>query len=81
MVGLTLRGEIFDDKENGTLGYIGTSIFAATLSANIKVDNLTIIPEFRLDSAKDPYFFKNSDTDAPSSKGTGSFILAATYHF
>lgn len=79
--GVTLRGEIFDDKKNGTLGYVGTSMFAGTLSANIKIDNLTIIPELRVDSAKDPYFFKNSDSGNPTSKGTGSFILAATYHF
>jgi len=79
MFGLTLRGEYFDDKK-GVAG-LATSIFDATLSANIRIDNLTIIPEFRLDSSKDPVFFKNSDTDLPTSKSTGSFILAATYHF
>ena len=42
---------------------------------------LQMLDEFRLDSAKDPMFFKNSDTEDPSSKSTGSFILAATYHF
>ena len=79
MFGLTLRGEYFDDKK-GVAGF-ATSIFDATLSANIRIDNLTIIPEFRLDSAKDPIFYKNSDTIDPSSKSTGAFILAATYHF
>ena len=79
MFGLTLRGEYFDDKK-GVAGF-ATSIFDATLSANIRIDNLTIIPEFRLDSAKDPIFYKNSDTNDPTSKSTGSFILAATYHF
>ena len=77
--GLTLRGEYFDDKK-GVAGF-GTSIFDATLSANFHIDNLTIIPEFRLDSAKDLLFYKNADTTDPSSKSTGSFILAATYHF
>jgi hypothetical protein len=77
--GLTLRGEYFGDKK-GVAGF-GTSIFDATLSGNIKIANLTIIPEFRLDSSKDPLFYKNSDTVTPSSKGTGTFILAATYHF
>lgn len=95
MFGLTLRGEYFDDKKGvggvaagplsaSTPTVAGTSIFDATLSANIRIDNLTIIPEFRLDSAKDPIFYKNSDTGTPvvpTGKSTGSFILAATYHF
>jgi Putative beta-barrel porin-2, OmpL-like. bbp2 len=79
MFGLTARGEYFDDKKG--VAAIGTSIFDFTLSGDIHIDNLTIIPEFRFDAAKDPTFFKNSDTDFPSSKGTGQFILAATYHF
>lgn len=74
--GLTLRGEYFDDKK-GVLGF-NTSIFAATLSGNIRIDNLTIIPEFRLDNAKDEIFFKNSGAGV---KSTGTFLLAATYHF
>jgi hypothetical protein len=77
--GLTARGEYFGDKK-GVAGF-GTDIFDATLSANIRVDNLTIIPEFRLDAAKDPIFFKNSDGLVPTAKSTGTFILAAAYHF
>lgn len=79
IVGLTLRGEYFGDKK--AVAGFGTDIFDATLSANIHIDNLTIIPEFRLDTSKDPIFYKNSDGLAPSAKGTGTFILAATYHF
>ena len=80
LFGLTLRGEYFDDTK-GVAG-ISTSIFDATLSANFRIDNLTIIPEFRLDSGKDPVFYKNGDSNnSPTSKSTGSFILAATYHF
>lgn len=80
--GLTLRGEYFDDKNavsglSVASGY-GTSVFATTLSGNIHIDNLTIIPEFRLDSAKDPIFKKNPDEGV---KSTGTFILAATWHF
>jgi hypothetical protein len=77
--GLTARGEYFGD-EDGVAG-LGTNIFDVTLSGNIRIDNLTIIPEFRLDTSKDPHFFKNSDTDFPTAKSTGTFILAATYHF
>ncbi|PWT99516.1 MAG: porin [Bacteroidetes bacterium] len=80
--GLTLRGEYFDDK-NAVSGLasvvgLGTSVFDATLSANFHIDNLTIIPEFRLDSAKDAVFKDNNDG---TKKSTSTFILAATYHF
>jgi len=75
--GLTLRGEYFDDKDNIT-GYIGTSVFEGTLSANVKFGGLTIIPEFRLDSGKDNLFVKNS---GDPTKSAGTFILAAVYSF
>ncbi len=75
--GLTLRGEYFSDTKN-VLGVINTSIFVPTLSANFKVENLTIIPEIRLDNAKDNLFLKN---DGTGTKSTASFILAATYKF
>jgi hypothetical protein len=77
--GLTARGEYFSD-EKSVAGF-GTNIFDFTLSGNIHIDNLTIIPEFRIDAAKDPLFFKNEDGNSPTAKSTGSFILAATYHF
>jgi hypothetical protein len=76
--GFTVRGEIFNDKKNVT-GYFGTSLYEATLSLNVKPSTgLMIIPEFRLDGAKDPYFFKH---DGSATKTTGSFILAAIYSF
>lgn len=77
-MGLTLRGEYFSDTKN-VLGF-NTSIVVPTLSANFKIDNLTIIPEFRFDNAKDEIFIKSS-SDRTYGKSTGSFILAATYHF
>src|SRR6476620_5358324 len=40
--GITLRGEYFNDKKN--VLSLGTSFIAPTLSANFKIDNLTIIP-------------------------------------
>ncbi len=77
--GLTLRGEYFDDK-NDVLGTAVplAGIFATTLSANFKVDKLTIIPELRLDDSKNNVFEKNDNT---GTKSTASFILAATYTF
>lgn len=77
--GLTARGEYFGDK-NGVAGF-GTNIYDVTLSGNIRVDNLTIVPEFRVDGAKDPIFYKNSDGLFPSGKNTGTFILGAHFHF
>jgi hypothetical protein len=78
--GLTARGEYFGD-DKGVAGF-GTNIFDVTLSGNIHISNLTIIPEFRLDASQDPLFFKENDpSNAPSAKSTGTFILAATYHF
>jgi len=80
IVGITARAEYFDD-EKGVAGF-ATNIFDATLSFDVHIDNLTIIPEFRVDTAKDPIFFKKDDpSNAPSAKRTGTFILGATYHF
>ncbi|MFT4094466.1 MAG: porin [Niabella sp.] len=83
--GITLRGEYFDDKDKGFVfgtfddDLHGTSIIQSTLSFNIKpVSGLNIIPEFRLDSAKDPIFYKN---DGSSTKSTGTFLVAAVYSF
>jgi hypothetical protein len=75
--GITLRGEYFSNKKE-VVTAPGTSIFDVTLSPNIKVGNLTIIPELRLDAAKDEVFIKN---DGSPTKSTVSGILAATYHF
>ena len=73
--GLTLRGEYIGDKDE----YLGLkNAFVPTLSANFKIDNLTVIPEFRLDHASNSVFYKNA-TETTSS--TASFILAAAYHF
>ena len=77
--GLTARGEYFSDKD--AVAGFGTDIFDFTLSGNIHIDNLTIIPEFRVETAKDPIYYKNSDKLTSTAKSTSSFILAATYHF
>jgi hypothetical protein len=74
--GLTLRTEYFNDKKD-VLG-LGTSFITPTISGNFRIDNLTIIPEFRFDNANSEVFINSS---AAPTKSTGSFILAATYHF
>ena len=75
-LGWTLRGEYFDDTK--LAAGLGTSVFATTLSANIHLSNLTIIPELRMDDAKDNIFAKS---DGSPAKSATSFILAATYKF
>ena len=57
---------------------LNTSIMAATLTGNIRIDNLTIMPELRLDNAKDEIFTKNNGDGV---KSTGTFLLAVVYHF
>ncbi len=74
---LALRGENFDDKK-GIVGY-GTTMNEFTLSGNIKIDALTIIPEIRFDSAGDNKKLFGTGTNASASDF--SFLLAATYKF
>ena len=60
-------------------GYFGTNLYEITATLNIKpMAGLIIMPEFRLDGAKDEYFVKH---DGTGTKSTGSFILAAVYSF
>lgn len=76
-----LRSEYFAEK--GGFGAIGTeeqdsSVFATTLSANLKIGNLKIIPELRLDSSSDAFF---QDDKLDAQKSLSSFVLAAIYTF
>ena len=75
--GITLRAEYFDNKK-AAVAAPPTNIFDVTLSPNFRVGNLTIIPELRVDAAKDPVFEKN---DNSPTKSTVTGIIAATYHF
>ncbi|MEW4923367.1 porin [Algibacter sp. 2305UL17-15] len=80
-----LRGEYFMEADGGS-GAIGTydtngdaSVFAVTLTGSLEIDNLTIKPELRLDSASEDGTFM--DNDLMPSKSLGSFVLAAIYSF
>lgn len=77
-IGLTLRQDYFDDRKLTPIG-IGGKILATTLSANIKTDNLTIIPEFRIDHSLQPVFFKGSRS--VNTQNAAAFIIAAVYSF
>jgi hypothetical protein len=80
--GLTLRSEYFSDKHDLKIPHPaainGCNIFANTLSANFKVDNLTIIPEFRIDNASQEIFFKK---DGAPTKTAANVLVAAVYSF
>jgi hypothetical protein len=75
--GLTLRGEYFDNKDE-VISVLPTSVFETTLSANFKIGGLTIIPELRLDNAKEEVFTKR---DGSTEKSTVSGLVAAVYKF
>jgi hypothetical protein len=79
--GLTLRGEYFNDDNQlkmFSLAPAGGSIFATTLSANIKAGGFTFIPEFRIDNASEAVFI---DKAGAGKKSAGNFLLAAVYSF
>lgn len=78
---LTLRAEYFDDaKQLNVFGAApaGGNIMAATLSANLKVENLTIIPEFRFEKASELIYLNTPDKPTDTS---ASLLLAAVYVF
>jgi hypothetical protein len=80
-LGLTLREEYFSDKDGlkmNTSQHAGCNIFATTLSANLKVDNLTFIPEFRLDHSNKTIF---SDKNGDPAKTSANVLFAAIYQF
>jgi hypothetical protein len=80
-----LRAEYFAETDFGA-GAIGGydamgdgTVFATTLTGSFSIDNLTIKPEIRLDSASEDGTFM--DNDLMPSKSLGSFVLAAIYSF
>lgn len=76
-LGITLRGEYIKDKDMIKFG-MAESIFQSTLSFDCKVGPLTIIPELRIDNAKNEIFVKN---DGAATKSTFSALVAAVYRF
>lgn len=79
--GLTLREEYFNDDNQLKMFAAqpkGGSIFASTLSANIRADNFTFIPEFRLDNASQTLF---TNSDGKPTKVAANILFAAVYQF
>ncbi len=77
-LGFSLRGEYFDDKKSASAGAFESSVFATTLSANLKVGPLTFIPEIRIDNGSNKIFFKSGGA---ATKSTSGFLIAAIYKF
>jgi hypothetical protein len=79
--GFTLREEYFSDENQLKMfgsAMKGGSILASTLSANIRLDNFTFIPEFRYDKASENIFV---DKDEKPVKSAANFLVAAVYNF
>ena len=76
-LGLTLRTEYFNDQKGERLP-APASVFATTLSANLKVDGFTFIPEFRVDNANAAIFSYRNGAPAYTA---ANFLLAAVYSF
>ncbi len=53
-----------------------TNVFASTLSLNYKIENLTIIPEYRIDLQNEDVYFNN---DLEPINNLASFLIAAVY--
>ena len=80
-LGFTLRNEYFNDKKQLNVfgnAVKGGNIFATTLSANVKVDDLTIIPEFRFENASEEIYTKSTGA---GTKSSANFLVAVVYKF
>ena len=84
---LGIRGEYFTDKTGGILGLEqpdseNTTAFQTTLSANVALGPLTLIPEVRVDALSYDGFLTDAAQTNPEMSGSlASFVLAAVYAF
>ena len=79
--GLTARGELFNDDNQLKVfaaAPAGGSIFATTISANLKTGGFIFIPELRFENASENVFV---DKDGAGKKSYASFVVAAIYSF
>ena len=71
------RVERFIDKGIEAIGAAEQDVVDVTLTANYKIENLTLIPEIRIDKASQEIFPTNTEFE----KSLSSFVLAAVYDF
>lgn len=75
---LGFRGEYIGDQDGLISGMADNSITALTLSGNIHLGPITLIPEFRVDNGgKEPFL----DADGAPTKTSSALIFAAVYQF
>ena len=80
-LGFTLRVENFDDKDQRNVfadAPKGGSVLATTLSTNIKIKSLILIPEIRFENAGEEIYENKSGA---GKKTNGHFLVAAVYQF
>ncbi len=77
-VTLGLRGEYIGDDDGLITGVADNSITSLTLSGNISLGPITLIPEFRVDHASEDSFF---DKDGNPTATSPALIFAAVYSF
>lgn len=75
---LGVRGEYLNDDDAYLFGTTDLNIIDLTASANIIIDNLTIIPELRIDLFSEDII---ADIDGNAVGTSPTFILAAVYSF
>ena len=76
---LGLRGEWINDAHGLILGLEDNRISALTVSGNIHLGALTVIPEFRMDSAKQEGAYTSLSGDAL--KAMSGLLMAVVYSF
>ena len=76
---LGMRGERIFDKYGLITGVEENAITAFTISGNIHIGNLTLIPEFRIDSGVKSDTFTSLDSN--SLKSTSGLLMAVVYSF
>jgi hypothetical protein len=76
---LGLRGERIFDNYGLITGVEDNAITAFTVSGNFHIGNLTLIPEFRIDSGIKSDTF--TSLDAKSLKSTSGLLMAVVYSF
>ncbi len=75
---LGIRGEYFNSETDDIIA--NENVFDVTLSANVKIGNLTIIPEFRVDGFSGDIVVKDP-IKGEFQSNLASFLLAAVYSF
>lgn len=76
---LALRGEYIADKDGIITSIADNSIMSVTLSGNINIGELRLIPEFRLDTSKEEGYFTDADGNAKTS--SAGFLMGVVYSF